>query len=584
MEKTDIDELQIIRKARKNFIALATAYFLGVFNDNFFKQAICLMAVGIGKSEFQGNATILFAIPFLLFAAPAGWFSDKYSKRSVVVWAKGIEIFAMGAGAYGIIYENWFFIFAMLFIMATQSTLVSPALNGAIPELYPKSYVTKANSIVKLVSTSAILAGIAFAGPMIERKSSAEIDLPIFNESSISEPIAFIETLKIKEDNISKLIVAEISPEYLNLKKEEEQSVEEVLSQQTGNLINNAKVFMGGTPKEIDPKDLLEGKVKIELLTKINNLLKSGKIAEQIKTTDFFTKSIDKINPPVVLPTDFNYVETVISRKYLEKEYSAHLKLIEITKTGKYLIAGIISLVALVGWLVSLGIPKLKAAATEKPFPYWGPLNTIKVIFNIRKDYLLTWTFIGSMFFYSIANLLVLKINSMGVNQFHFSFMDTSLLVVALLVGICIGSIIAGFIATDKGWYKLIPPALLTMGVFSTLVFYTPQIAASYQYFYLIAMMVCTGVGGGLFIIPMESFCQTRPEASRKGEILSAHNFVDFAGILISGFVYYLLEAMFPKQSSCMAFLGVVIIILSIIFFIAFLKVSKKEQERENNS
>ena len=256
MEKTDIDELQIIRKARKNFIALATAYFLGVFNDNFFKQAICLMAVGIGKSEFQGNATILFAIPFLLFAAPAGWFSDKYSKRSVVVWAKGIEIFAMGAGAYGIIYENWFFIFAMLFIMATQSTLVSPALNGAIPELYPKSYVTKANSIVKLVSTSAILAGIAFAGPMIERKSSAEIDLPIFNESSISEPIAFIETLKIKEDNISKLIVAEISPEYLNLKKEEEQSVEEVLSQQTGKLINNAKVFMGGTPKEIDPKDL----------------------------------------------------------------------------------------------------------------------------------------------------------------------------------------------------------------------------------------------------------------------------------------------------------------------------------------
>jgi hypothetical protein len=298
----------------------------------------------------------------------------------------------------------------------------------------------------------------------------------------------------------------------------------------------------------------------------------------------FYLAEFSNTKVPEKLPADYNYVETIISRKYLENQYSAHLKLIEITKTGKYFIAGIISLVALLGWLVSLGIPKLKAAATEKPFPYSGPIDTLKVIYNIRKDYLLAWTFFGSMFFYSIANLLVLKINSMGVNQFHYSFMDTSILVVALLCGICVGSVIAGIIATEKRWFKILPPALMTMGVFASLIYFTPLIPVNFQYTYLLVLMVLTGIGGGLFIIPMESFCQTRPEASRKGEILSAHNFVDFTGILISGLVYYILEALFPKHSSCMAFLGLVIIVLSVVFFIAFLKVAEKEKNRESNS
>ena len=71
------------------------------------------------------------------------------------------------------------------------------------------------------------------------------------------------------------------------------------------------------------------------------------------------------------------------------------------------------------------------------------------------------------------------------------------------------------------------------------------------------------------------------PEPERKGEILAAHNFVDFAGILLSGVIYYILEALFPKQSNCMAFLGIVIIVLSIMFFIAFLNVADKEKKRE---
>lgn len=576
-----LSEEQQIKRARKNFIALAIAYFLGVFNDNFFKQAICLLAVSIGKSSFQGDATILFALPFLLFAAPAGWVSDRFSKRSVVVWGKVLELVAMTAGAYGILYANWPCIFLMLFIMAAQSTIVSPALNGAIPELYPKSYVTKANSIVKLVSTSAILIGIALAGPAIEKKDSIKSEAILFSEVNVSEPFDLLENLKASEDQISKLILSNIDPSFLSLKQEHRKSIGEIIGQQFKGFFNNIISIFSFSKSEKELVDNSQNTLVSELVTKINLTLQSDQFLTLVKEEEFFNHEYNKLKSTNAEDIDDKFKVALVSRKYLENKFPLNLKIIETTSIGKKLIALVIVLTAVLGWLVSLFIPKLKAANPQAVFPIWGPLNTIKVIFAIRKDYLLSWTFFGAGCFYSIANLLVLNINSMGVRQFHFSFLNTSLLVAALLVGICIGSLIAGQISTEKGWYKILPPALLLMGIFSMLIFFAPQVAEKFQYYYLLSMMIFLGVGGGLFIIPSESFCQTRPEPTRKGEVLAAHNFVDFTGVLVSGFAYFVLEAMFPKQSTCMAFLGVIIVILSGVFYMAFLKVAEKEKNRE---
>ena len=37
-----------IKEARGKFIAMAVTYFLGVFNDNFFKQAVLLLGKALG--------------------------------------------------------------------------------------------------------------------------------------------------------------------------------------------------------------------------------------------------------------------------------------------------------------------------------------------------------------------------------------------------------------------------------------------------------------------------------------------------------------------------------------------------------
>lgn len=166
-----------IRSAGPQFAAMAATYCLGAFNDNYFKQAAMLIAVTLGFSRLQGTATILFALPFILCSAYAGWVADRFAKKKVIVAAKGLECVAMLVGAMGVFTGNWPCILSMVFLMGLQSTFFSPALNGAIPELYPASRVPRANGILKLATTLAILAGIAAAGVCLDSGGSAGIGL-----------------------------------------------------------------------------------------------------------------------------------------------------------------------------------------------------------------------------------------------------------------------------------------------------------------------------------------------------------------------------------------------------------------------
>jgi acyl-[acyl-carrier-protein]-phospholipid O-acyltransferase/long-chain-fatty-acid--[acyl-carrier-protein] ligase len=168
--ESEISLHERIRKARGKLAAMAGTYFIGVFNDNFFKQTALLMAVAAGKSELQSFAAAIFTLPFILFAAQAGWCADRFSKRSVVISAKLFELLAMIFGALGVLYGNWTLILVMLGIEGLQATMFSPALNGSIPELYPAEYVITANAIIKMISTAAILAGMAAAGPVLDLK------------------------------------------------------------------------------------------------------------------------------------------------------------------------------------------------------------------------------------------------------------------------------------------------------------------------------------------------------------------------------------------------------------------------------
>ena len=161
-----------VRRARGQFIAMAATYALGVFNDSLFRTAACMIAVyAAGESSedyYQNLIMALFTLPYILFSWSSGWMADRFAKRHVVIGAKVLEVAAMLAGAAGILLLNWPLIFTMVFLMAWQSCIFSPALNGSIPELYPGAYVIKANAALKVATTAAILGGISVTGAILD--------------------------------------------------------------------------------------------------------------------------------------------------------------------------------------------------------------------------------------------------------------------------------------------------------------------------------------------------------------------------------------------------------------------------------
>ena len=93
---------EILRHARGKFACIASAYGLGVFNDNFFKQAALVLFVAAGRNDMQGYALTVFTLPFILFAAPAGWCADRFMISHVVISGKWLALGAMLIGAVGI--------------------------------------------------------------------------------------------------------------------------------------------------------------------------------------------------------------------------------------------------------------------------------------------------------------------------------------------------------------------------------------------------------------------------------------------------------------------------------------------------
>jgi MFS family permease len=72
--------------------------FLGAFNDNLFKIVVSMLAVHAVAAARAGRelsiVSAVFILPFLLFSGYAGQLADVYSKRTVLVVSKSLEIVA----------------------------------------------------------------------------------------------------------------------------------------------------------------------------------------------------------------------------------------------------------------------------------------------------------------------------------------------------------------------------------------------------------------------------------------------------------------------------------------------------------
>jgi acyl-CoA synthetase (AMP-forming)/AMP-acid ligase II/MFS family permease/acyl carrier protein len=368
---------------------MGITYALGTFNDNFFKQAALLLAAAAGLSHIQGQATVLFSLPFILFSAWAGWLADRMPKRGIVIRAKALEVCAMSGAVLSLIWFSWGGILGVVFLMGLQSTIFSPALNGSVPEIFPAEDVPRVNAFLKTATTVSILLGIALAGVLL--------DLP--------------------------------APSFFP---------------------NEGDMYAFGRP--------------------------------------------------------------VVGCAAL--------------------------LVAVIGLITAFGV-RGTAVSARKPasFPFLGPLDSLRHALQCREqDPALFTTLMGEAFFYCLASFTVLCITNLGVRQLNFSMTLTSLLSVALMLGICVGAVAAGRLGHDS-WRRVFVPAGMGMGVSLVLAGCVTRLPEAWALPYLLFLFTSTGTAAGIYLIPLISFIQIRPGKEVKGKVQGISNFACFSGIMLSGFI-----------------------------------------------
>src|SRR3974390_2502539 len=153
------------RSGLLGFWALIATQFQGALSDNAMKWLVSFLVLDSGVSReyrdflFVLVVPLVFAIPFLVFSIPGGYFADRFSKRSVTIWTKILEIVVMTGGTFALWRNRLDWAAVALFFACMQGAIFGPSKYGLLPELLPTSKLSWGNGVIELWTLIAAIGG-----------------------------------------------------------------------------------------------------------------------------------------------------------------------------------------------------------------------------------------------------------------------------------------------------------------------------------------------------------------------------------------------------------------------------------------
>ena len=260
--------------------------------------------------------------------------------------------------------------------------------------------------------------------------------------------------------------------------------------------------------------------------------------------------------------------------------------------------------IAVAGWMTSLLISFLRAAQPKMDFPWDFAQRTLGDLKILAADRALLLVALGSMFFWSLGTLSQLNIDQLVYDQGGSEQVQVVPGLVALVIGMAVGSLLAGMWSNEHVELGMLPLAAGGLVVFTFLLFtvrgdffdYEVPAVVSQQLianggeagvaepleshmtgsyalacFYLAMLGICSG----LFVVPITAYLQHRSPGEYRGAILAASNFLMFAGMLVVTLGYLALRTTAftaePLFSARQIFLLCSALTLPVVVYIVYL-------------
>lgn len=233
--------------------------------------------------------------------------------------------------------------------------------------------------------------------------------------------------------------------------------------------------------------------------------------------------------------------------------------------TSGRVISGFVMLaVAVLGWLMSLGVEGESPRDPDRILLEFPLDQLVRGLHLILTNTSLALAVMNFVFVWFVGTLLMVNLNVFGMDVLALNRMWTSLLNVLLAVGLGLGSYFAGWLSGEGIRPDFVPVGGFFLGCCLLLLqFFSGGLYSN------AGLIFSVGMGGGFFLVPVQTLTQDLPAEENRGEVLGLLNFLTFTGVLVASAGYVLLVGYWDLGASLiMGILGLISLLLSTALFL----------------
>jgi MFS family permease len=212
------------------------------------------------------------------------------------------------------------------------------------------------------------------------------------------------------------------------------------------------------------------------------------------------------------------------------------------------LTAGIVLVVAGLGWLTARGIPVAPPPGERPPLDYHVVRASIRLVSGTMHIPRLFLAICAISFFWMIGSVLIIEFPPLVKNVFTADQQVASLFLAIFSVGVAIGSVLINRLLNGTVSARFAPASVIAMGGFIVLMaiaargwqpapaddLYTWREFLAQRNSWLVATsLLGVSVTGGMFVVPLYAFLTTTVERDHTARTVAANNIVNSGAMVI---------------------------------------------------
>ncbi|MHC4912469.1 MAG: MFS transporter [Planctomycetota bacterium] len=233
--------------------------------------------------------------------------------------------------------------------------------------------------------------------------------------------------------------------------------------------------------------------------------------------------------------------------------------------SGHYVLAVMVCvLIAVAGLAFSIAVKTTKSAGGQTQASILFVRDIVRTLWSIRRNKGLLWAVVGSAYFSFVGVSMYFCVIPYGMGRLGMTKEQSTYLFVFALIGIALGSLVAGRCSRKEERNEMIPLGICGLGLCALLLG-----AIKPSYWPAGGLLFLMGVGAGMFIVPIRAYIQMKSPSRQRGEIIAAGEFSSWVSHLVAIVIFLFLTQvvelsvahLFVASGVAAALAGVVILL-----------------------